>query len=65
MKIRRVRISTLTSLFLRLIKDLNFDDEVSEEDVAEKMESLLGEKCLLDYSIYNGVNHIKRIQVIN
>ena len=56
---------SVNGMFLRLIKDLNFDDEVSEEDVAEKMESLLGKKCLLDYNIYNGFNQIKRIQVIN
>ena len=60
-----VGIFSVNGTVLRLIKNLNFPDEVSEEDVAEKMESLLGEKCLLDYSIYNGVNHIKRIQVIN
>ena len=60
-----VGIFSVNGTVLRLIKNLNFPDEVSEEDVAEKMESLLGKKCLLDYNIYSGVYHIKRIQFMN
>ena len=53
-----------SSAVLRLIEGLDIEDEVQEDDISEKMESILGTRCLFDYNIYEGNKYLIRIQFL-